>query len=118
MPDELTSIEIEGRIVQHICRGTGTPTVIIDQGQGLSIERGFSNPTPAGWANVFGAIQKAARVFMHDRAGLGWSDVSPSPRVRVPCARQAFPLKFRIRCEQFGTNSRSTCSVFPRIAVM
>jgi pimeloyl-ACP methyl ester carboxylesterase len=80
MPHELTSIEIAGRIVRYICRGTGTPTVIIDQGQGLSIERGFSNPTPAGWANVFGEILKATRVVMHDRAGLGWSDVSPSPR--------------------------------------
>jgi pimeloyl-ACP methyl ester carboxylesterase len=54
--------------------------VVIDQGQGLSIERGFERSQPLGWTKVFKEIQRTARILMHDRAGLGSSDPPPGPR--------------------------------------
>jgi hypothetical protein len=36
---EFATVYIEGRALRLVCSGEGTPTVVIDQGQGLSIER-------------------------------------------------------------------------------
>ncbi|MEJ0007780.1 MAG: hypothetical protein WDM77_15805 [Steroidobacteraceae bacterium] len=51
--------------------GAGAPSVIIDQGQGLSIERSFERQVSIGWMRVFTKIQESVDVLMHDRAGLG-----------------------------------------------
>jgi pimeloyl-ACP methyl ester carboxylesterase len=77
---EFTTIYIDGRALRVVCDGAGTPTVVIDQGQGLSIERSFSQGHPIGWAKVFSEIQSVTRVFMHDRAGLGGSDAASNAR--------------------------------------
>jgi pimeloyl-ACP methyl ester carboxylesterase len=74
------SVQVGKRTLRYICLGSGTPTVIIDQGQGLSIERGFDRPTPLGWAKICKTISHSTQVVMHDRAGLGSSDPDVGPR--------------------------------------
>jgi len=54
------------------CRGEGQPTVIIDAGLG-----GYS----LEWLAVQAKIAKQTRVCVYDRAGYGWSDPGPSPRL-------------------------------------
>jgi len=54
------------------CRGEGQPTVIIDAGLG-----GYS----LEWLAVQSEIAKQTRVCVYDRAGYGWSDPGPSPRL-------------------------------------
>ena len=77
MSDRFKSLVVSGRLVRYIHGGEGTPAVVVDQGQGLSIERSFERPEPIGWARVFKEVQKSTRILMHDRAGLGSSDPPP-----------------------------------------
>ena len=83
MSHDFESIDLGNRALRYICCGTGTTTVIVDQGQGLSIEQGFARSVAAGWAKVFMEIQKATRICMHDRAGLGSSDRAITPRTSL-----------------------------------
>ena len=39
MSDRFKSLVVSGRLVRYIHGGEGTPAVVVDQGQGLSIER-------------------------------------------------------------------------------
>jgi len=80
---EFATVYIEGRALRLVCSGEGTPTVVIDQGQGLSIERSLSQTQSIGWAKVFLEIRTVTRVFMHDRAGLGGSDAASKPRTSL-----------------------------------
>jgi pimeloyl-ACP methyl ester carboxylesterase len=83
MPHDFKSIDLGNRTLRYICCGTGTPTVIVDQGQGISIEQGLTRSIAAGWAKVFTEIQKATLICMHDRAGLGSSDKPITPRTSL-----------------------------------
>ena len=74
MPQVFEHIDLADRALRYVCCGEGEPTVIVDQGEGISIEQGFARSIPMGWAKVFMEIQKATRICMHDRAGLGSSD--------------------------------------------
>ncbi len=80
MSTAFKSAHFHSRDVRYVSEGDGTPAVVVDQGQGLSIERSFERASPVGWAKVFKEIQKSTRVVMHDRAGLGSSDPAPGPR--------------------------------------
>ena len=80
MTGKFADADVDGRVLRYICSGEGTPAVVVDQGQGLSIERGFQRHEKFGWAKVFAEIQKATRILMHDRAGLGASNVADGPR--------------------------------------
>jgi pimeloyl-ACP methyl ester carboxylesterase len=88
--DLFEEAQFEGRVLRYVCGGDGMPAVVIDQGQGLSIERGFERPVAFGWAKVFGELRKSTRVVMHDRAGLGESSVPESPRA---CAEMVKDLR-------------------------
>jgi pimeloyl-ACP methyl ester carboxylesterase len=56
----------------HIyCTGEGSPTVILEAGL---------NDFYVTWAKVQPEIAKTTRVCSYDRAGLGWSQLSPNPR--------------------------------------
>jgi pimeloyl-ACP methyl ester carboxylesterase len=79
--------KVDGRALRYICSGDGAPPVVVDQGQGLSIERGFDRSVMFGWAKVFTEIQRSTRILMHDRAGLGSSDGSDLPRGSVEMVR-------------------------------
>lgn len=58
---------------------TGKPTVILEAGMA-----GFA----LNWHWVQTALAKEMRVVAYDRAGFGWSDVSPNPRDAQSCARE------------------------------
>ncbi len=80
MHPDFQNFHQRGRSLRYILRGEGAPTVVIDQGSGISAERSFLSPYPLGWGHVFKEIAKSTRVLMHDRAGLGWSYEPPTPR--------------------------------------
>ncbi len=64
-------VDVGGFRMHLDCVGVGSPTVVLDAGLG-----GWS----LDWALVQPAIAQATRVCSYDRAGMGWSDSSPSPR--------------------------------------
>jgi pimeloyl-ACP methyl ester carboxylesterase len=80
MSDEFKTVDVGGRRLRYVCKGEGSLTVVVDQGQGLSIERSFERSVRIGWGKVFLEIQESTRILMHDRAGLGSSDPAPAPR--------------------------------------
>jgi len=56
----------------HIhCTGAGSPTVVIDAGQG---------DWSTSWGSVQQEVAKTTRICTYDRAGLGWSEPGPLPR--------------------------------------
>jgi pimeloyl-ACP methyl ester carboxylesterase len=76
--DLITAYPAPGQMVDvggyrlHIdCQGTGTPTVVM--------EAGLTEPALM-WALVQPQVSAHSRVCVYDRAGLGWSDLSPKPR--------------------------------------
>jgi pimeloyl-ACP methyl ester carboxylesterase len=83
MSSAFGTTDVHGRRLRYVCEGDGPVTVVIDQGQGLSIEQGFERSEPIGWTKVFKEIQKVTRILMHDRAGLGSSDPAPGPRTSI-----------------------------------
>ncbi len=62
----------DGRRMYLDCRGTGSPTVVLEAGL-----YGWS-PT---WTSVLPQVATFTRVCSYDRAGLGLSDPGPRPRV-------------------------------------
>src|SRR5437016_2594972 len=68
-PGELEDI---GGYRLHIrCMGAGSPPVILDTGLGGSL---------LDWGFVQPEVAKFTRVCSYDRAGMGFSDLGPSPR--------------------------------------
>jgi pimeloyl-ACP methyl ester carboxylesterase len=63
--------DIGGYKVHLSCAGEGTPTVLLESGNG---------PTSAGWAWVQAEIAGSTRVCSYDRAGTGRSEESPNAR--------------------------------------
>jgi len=64
-------IDVGGRNLHFRVQGAGSPTVILEGGTGEgTIE----------WTLVAPEIAKVTRVVSYDRAGLGWSDASTSPK--------------------------------------
>jgi len=80
MHPDFESVDIGRRNLRYLCRGAGRFTVVLEQGQGDSVEEGFSQRVAVGWPKVCLALQGMARTFVYDRAGLGWSDKAPEPR--------------------------------------
>ncbi len=58
-------VEVNGRDMHIQCTGSGSPTIILDAGQG-----GWSSD----WANIMPELSENNRVCAYDRAGYGWSD--------------------------------------------
>ena len=72
--DAAESVDIGGRTLRMLVRGSGSPTVVIEAGMG-------EPPTMSGtWTRVVDALSKSNRVVLYDRAGLGQSD----PATRLP----------------------------------
>jgi pimeloyl-ACP methyl ester carboxylesterase len=63
-------VDVGGHRLHLYCKGTGTPTVII--------ETGIATPSLA-WFPVQNGVARFTRVCTYDRAGLGWSDPAPLP---------------------------------------
>jgi pimeloyl-ACP methyl ester carboxylesterase len=61
----------DGRRMNLLCEGKGTPTVLLESGAGGSTLE---------WHRVQPAIAKLTQVCAYDRAGMGFSDAGPLPR--------------------------------------
>jgi pimeloyl-ACP methyl ester carboxylesterase len=64
-------VDLGGYRMHIYCRGSGSPTVVLDAGLG-----DFS---PI-WDLVQPEVARSVRVCSYDRAGLGWSERGPNPR--------------------------------------
>jgi pimeloyl-ACP methyl ester carboxylesterase len=62
-------VDIGGRAVFISCKGTGSPTIVLEAGSGNSADT---------WAGVQPEIARFTRVCSYDRAGLGQSDPAPT----------------------------------------
>jgi pimeloyl-ACP methyl ester carboxylesterase len=60
-----------GRRIQIDCRGTGSPTVVL--------ESGLDTYGSLSWAAVHDSIAKTTRVCAYSRAGIMWSDPATGP---------------------------------------
>lgn len=66
-----TLIDVNGHVMHIHCMGSGSPTVVIDAGNGsFSVE----------WTPIQQEASKFTRVCTYDRAGYGWSEAGPQPR--------------------------------------
>ena len=64
-------VVVGGRQMHLLCRGQGSPAVILESGiPGTSL----------GWTSVMEDIALFTRVCAYDRAGYGWSEAGPEPR--------------------------------------
>ena len=78
------------RKLRYRCAGEGEPAVVIEAGGATSFETLYSwertQGFRPGWLDVIAAIEKATRVCVYDRAGLGRSDKAPIPRTSADVA--------------------------------
>jgi pimeloyl-ACP methyl ester carboxylesterase len=75
-PGELHSVN--GRLMHIHCRGSGSPTVIVEQGLGgPSID----------WNEINGRMSKITRVCDYDRAGMGHSEPAYRPTIAADVAK-------------------------------
>jgi pimeloyl-ACP methyl ester carboxylesterase len=68
-PPRGTLVDIGGRRIHIDCRGSGSPTVILESG--LDINGSLA------WAKVQDKVAKTTRTCSYDRAGIMWSDPRP-----------------------------------------
>jgi pimeloyl-ACP methyl ester carboxylesterase len=99
MHSEFQSFDMRGRRLRYVCRGEGAPTIIVEQGGGLSIEADFLQHQAQGWPKVFASLARRQRTLMHDRAGLGWSYEPRKPR---SCGRLVKDLRALLHYAEVG----------------
>ena len=64
--------QLDSHRIYYRCLGSGFPTVVVDSGiGGAAIE----------WTPIQELVAKFTRICTYDRAGYGWSDPGPGPRV-------------------------------------
>jgi len=64
-------VDVGGRRLQIDCRGSGSPTVVL--------ESGLDNLGSLSWAAVHDSLARTTRVCAYSRAGMLWSDPAPAP---------------------------------------
>lgn len=64
-------VEVNGRTMHIHCLGQGSPTIILDAGQG-----GWSSD----WADIMPELSQDNRICAYDRAGYGWSERAEDAR--------------------------------------
>jgi pimeloyl-ACP methyl ester carboxylesterase len=84
-------IDIGGYHLHAWCTGEGSPAVILDTGLGGSL---------LDWGSVQREVAKFSRVCSYDRAGMGFSDLGPSPRTSRRIAAELHELLDRIGIRQ------------------
>jgi len=62
-------VDVGGRRIQLDCRGSGSPTVLL--------ESGLDNLGSLSWALVHDSIATTSRTCAYSRAGIMWSDAAP-----------------------------------------
>ena len=65
------SYSVNGHLLHLDCTGSGSPTVVLENGLGLS--------SPA-WALITEGVGTQTRVCAYDRAGQGWSEDPAQPQ--------------------------------------
>jgi pimeloyl-ACP methyl ester carboxylesterase len=76
-------VDVGGYSLHINCKGNGSPTVVIDIGWGDS---------STTWSGVQSEVAKTTRICTYDRAGLGWSEASPQPRMAREYAKELHTL--------------------------
>ena len=76
-------VDVGGYRLHINCTGVGSPTVVIEAGWGDS---------SASWGWVQPEVAKTTRICTYDRAGMGWSEVSPEPRTAREFAKELHTL--------------------------
>jgi pimeloyl-ACP methyl ester carboxylesterase len=116
------------RKLRFRCTGEGAPTVLIETGGDTSFETLYSwekerNFRP-GWLIVIGEIEKATRVCVYDRAGVGRSGKAPLPRTSADVAadlhallrNEKIPTPIVCAGQSFGgSNCRIFASRYPKL---
>jgi pimeloyl-ACP methyl ester carboxylesterase len=64
-------IDVNGHRIQLECRGSGSPTVVMDSGLNMTLD---------SWGKVPADVAAFTRVCTYNRSGLGYSDSGPKPR--------------------------------------
>ena len=78
-----TLVDVGGYRLHLNCRGEGSPMVVLEYGlQGSYLD----------WYAVEPEIARFTRVCIYDRAGYGWSDPSPRPRIPSVMAEELHTL--------------------------
>ena len=80
-------VDIGGFRLHALLCGQGTPTVVLEPALG-----GFAQQ----YAQIQSAVAAFTRALAYDRAGQGWSDVSPSPRTPADLAGELKTLLGRL----------------------
>ena len=89
------SADVGGQTLRYYCQGIGSPTVIIEQGGGISLETVFSWKQPVGWAALTPKIASLTRACVYDRVGLGRSSKAERPRTSFDVAAELHTLLAR-----------------------
>jgi len=76
-------VDVGGYRLHINCTGEGSPTVVIESGWG---------DMSATWGWVQPEVAKTTRVCTYDRAGMGWSELSPEPRNAREYAKELHTL--------------------------
>jgi pimeloyl-ACP methyl ester carboxylesterase len=74
-----TRVTVEGHAMRMLVTGSGTSTVVFENGLGPPLEM---------WGKVQPHVSRFARTVAYDRAGVGLSDVGPLPRTGRQVARE------------------------------
>jgi len=78
-----TLYDVGGHRLHLSCTGTGSPTVVFENGLG---------ETSAHWTRIAAAVDTTTRVCAYDRAGQGWSDAVGAPQDAVAIAADLHTL--------------------------
>ena len=76
-------VDVGGYRLHINCTGEGSPTVVVESGWG---------DMSATWGWVQPDVAKTTRICTYDRAGMGWSEASPEPRVAREYAKELHTL--------------------------
>lgn len=87
-----SNAKVEGKTIRYFCQGAGSPTVIVEQGGGISVETVFSWERPVGWAALAPKIASVTRVCVYDRIGLGRSSAAERARTSFEVASDLHAL--------------------------
>lgn len=76
-------VDVGGYKLYIHCLGTGSPTVVTENGLG------GSSPD---WSLVQPAVSQTTRICSYDRAGAGWSEAGPAPRTSQQISKELHAL--------------------------
>lgn len=84
-------VDVGGYSLHIYCTGeVEGPTVVVDAGAG-----DFST----SWQGIQPEVAKSVRICTYDRAGYGWSDVSPHPRTATQMSKELHQLLVNAKIE-------------------